>query len=346
MHKSTRKWLSSLALVSISSLVIAGCGSQGSTNSSNSSNSSSTDNPGKQKTIAYLVPSMQPRYFQWVEYGMNEIAPKDGFKVVIYDSKNSTAQQASNVRTALTQGVSAIVLSPVSSTSVEDVLNPAQSAHVPVAFAAIGPPSNVTNYTSAVTSQDLTSGYQGGKYLAQLVKKAGGNQIGVLSLMQDRVNAQNKLKGLKKALKQEGVSIAEMLQTHGDTINEAVTQANDILTAHPNIKGLYCMSDNMGIGAVKALQSRGLLGKVFVVSSDGSPQTISDLKKGYISGIVLQEAVGQGIEATKQVIDALENKPTTKNDPLPEPLITKATLNTSTVQSELRLVYPPTAGSY
>jgi ribose transport system substrate-binding protein len=336
-------------------IVVSGCGNSNQASSSSKPSAPSSDSSAPtstasastapktddKKIIAYIVPSLQPEYFQWVKYGMDQIGEKEGYKVVVYDSRNSTSQQLSNAKTAITAGAVAIVFSPVSSTSAPSVLKVAEEAKVPIAFAAIGPPDGATNYTSAVTSKDFDSGYEGGKYLAQLVKKAGGNEIGVLSLPQDRTNAKNKLAGLEKAVKEEGIKIAQMIQTHDDTVEEQVKEANDILTAHPSIKGFYAMSDNAGTAAVRTLETKNLTGKIFIVSSDGSPRTIDYLKKGQINGIVTQQAVGQGIEATKQVIFAIKGEKVTKDLPLPEPLITTENLNSPEAQENLKLVYPP-----
>jgi len=296
--------------------------------------------------IAYLVPSLDITYWQWVKYGVEQAAKDLNFKVNTYDATNSPAKQAENTHTALTVGAKGIVLSPVSSSSAPTVLNPAQSRDVPVTFAAIGPDPSVTNYASLITSDDYTSGKEAGAFLAKEVKKRGGNEIGLLSLPLDRTNAKAKLKGLKESLDAAGVKLVQTLQTQGLTVREAVSQANDLLTAHPNIKGIYGMYDNAGIGAVRVLKTRGLLGKIAVVSSDGSPETIADIREGDIQGIVVQEAVGQGIEATKQLAAALQDKPVDKSVPLPEPLVTKDNIDSDEIQKILRLVYPPSAGAY
>ena len=72
------------------------------------------------------------------------------------------------------------------------------------------------------------------------------------------------------------------------------------------------MYDEACTGAAKALQTRGMTGKVAVVAADGSPTTIKLLRDGVIQGLFLQEAVGQGIDATTQVSNALTGKPTTQ----------------------------------
>ena len=101
-----------------------------------------------------------------------------------------------------------------------------------------------------------------------------------------------------------------------------MSQANDLLTAHPDMKAIYGMYDEAGTGAAKALQTRGLVGKIALATADGSPTTIKLLRDGAIQGIFLQEAVGQGIDATQQVYNALTGKPVEKDIPLAEPLAT------------------------
>ena len=179
-----------------------------------------------------------------------------------------------------------------------------------------------------------------------LAKARGGNKVGMLSLPQDRENAQKYLKGAQESFKADGCELVQMLQTRGLTVNEAVAQANDLLTAHPDVKAIYGIYDEAATGAVKALQTRGLIGKVAVVTADGSPTTIKLLREGSVQGIFLQEAVGQGVDATEQVFNALKGKPTTKELALVMPLATSETINDPKIQQTVRRVYPPSAGAY
>lgn len=179
-----------------------------------------------------------------------------------------------------------------------------------------------------------------------LAKARGGNKVGMLSLLQDRENAQKYLKGAQESFKADGCELVQMLQTRGLTVNEAVAQANDLLTAHPDVKAIYGMYDEAATGAVKALQTRGLIGNVAVVTADGSPTTIKLLREGSVQGIFLQEAVGQGVDATEQVFNALKGKPTTKELALVMPLATSETINDPKIQQTVRRVYPPSAGAY
>ena len=295
----------------------------------------------RKHTVAYIAPSLDISYWQWVAYGAKTKAKELGMDYIEMDSHNSPADQMNNVRTAITRGVDAIVMGPVSSTSTPPVLRVLKQKNIPIAFTGIGPQPGQTDYTSSVTANNYETGKAEGKFICEQAKKRGGNKIGMLSLPQDRENAQKYLKGAKEAFKADGCDLVQILQTKGLTVREAVNQANDLLTAHPDIKGIYGMYDEAATGAAKVLQTRHLVGKIAVATADGSPTTVRLLKEGVIQGLFLQEAVGQGIEATQQVYNALNDKKVTKDMPLSEPLVTAEDVGTPKSQEKLKRVYPP-----
>ena len=300
----------------------------------------------KKLTVAYIAPSLDISYWQWVAYGVKTKAAELGMNSVEFTSENSPAKQMDNIRTAVTKGVDAIVIGPVSSTRTPPVLAYLKEKKVPIAFTGIGPQPGQTDFTSAVTANNFETGKAQGKFVCQLAKERGGSKVGILSLPQDRENAQKYLLGAEESFKADGCTVAQMLQTRGLTVNEAAQQANDLLTAHPDVKAIYGMYDEAATGAVKALQTRNLVGKVGVVTADGSPTTIKLLREGAVQGIFLQEAGGQGIDATEQVFNALKGKPTTKEVALVMPLVTTKNIADPKIQQTVKRVYPPSAGAY
>ncbi len=301
----------------------------------------SADAQDKKKTVAYLAPSLDISYWQWVGYGVKQKAQELGMDYVEYTSENSPAKQMDNARTAVTKGVDAIVIGPVSSTSTPPLLAYLKAQNIPIAFAGIGPQPGQTDYTSSVTANNYETGKAQGSFVCKLAKERGGDQVGMLSLPQDRENAQKYLKGAEEAFKTDGCTLAQMLETRGLTVNEAVTQANDMLTAHPDIKAIYGMYDEAGTGAAKALQTRGMTGKVGVAVADGSPTTIALLKANAIQGIFFQEAVGQGIDGTQQVFNALTKAPVKKDLALVMPLVTADKVESDEAKKVIARVFPP-----
>ncbi|AAB91772.1 conserved periplasmic solute-binding protein of ABC-transporter (plasmid) [Sinorhizobium fredii NGR234] len=302
---------------------------------------SSVSHAEDRKTVAYLAPSLDISYWQWVGFGVKQKAQELGMDYVEFTSENSPAKQMDNARTAVTKGVDAIVIGPVSSTSTPPLLAYLKSQNIPIAFAGIGPQPGQTDYTSSVTANNYETGKAQGSFVCALAKERGGNKVGMLSLPQDRENAQKYLKGAQEAFAADGCELVQMLETRGLTVNEAVTQANDMLTAHPDIKAIYGMYDEAGTGAAKVLETRGLTGKIGIAVADGSPTTIALLKATAIQGIFFQEAVGQGIDGTLQVFNALTNAPVEKDLALVMPLVTADKIDTAEAKAVIARVFPP-----
>jgi ribose transport system substrate-binding protein len=324
--------------------VLAAC--SGAPSATTSATNKASGEPARGKTVAYFAPSLGISYWQWVGYGVKTQAKQLGMKYVSYNANNDQGQQLANMRTAMTAGVDAIVIGPVSSTSVPPLLQLAASKNIPVAFAGIGAPPGVENYTSAVTANNEATGVAEGKFICDAAKKLGGNQVGMLSLPKDRENAQKYLKGAQQSFKAGGCTLVQVIQTKGLTVGEAVQETKDLLTAHPDIKGIYGMYDEAGTGASQVLGSMGLTGKVALATADGSPTTVKLVRDRKLDALFLQGAVGQGIEATTQTARAIEGKKTTKAIPLEEPMVTPANIDKPAVQEQLKRVYPPSAGAY
>ncbi|MBV8578732.1 MAG: substrate-binding domain-containing protein, partial [Acetobacteraceae bacterium] len=166
-------------------------------------------------TVAYIAPSLDISYWQWVAYGVKTQAAKLGMDYIEMTSENSPGTQMNNVRTAVTRGVKAIVMGPVSSASTPPVLRFLKEKHIPIAFTGIGPQPGETDYTSSVTANNYETGKAEGEFVCKLAKERGGNKVGMLSLPQDRENAQKYLKGAKEAFAADGCDLVAILETHG-----------------------------------------------------------------------------------------------------------------------------------
>ncbi|MGL6202015.1 MAG: substrate-binding domain-containing protein [Lachnospiraceae bacterium] len=348
-----KKVIAILAAMVCGVTLITGCGSSSSGETETSSDVDGTTDDSTvqeeigEKTLVYLSPSMDILYWQWVEDGVKQAAEEAGYKVVTYDSGNSATEQATNAQTAITNGAAGVILSPVSSTSCPTVLDACEEAGIPCTIAAIGTEEGVDNYTCFASADDETSGYDAGMYLIEKAEELGSKKIGVIALPMDRTNAQKKMAGLEKAVEETGAEIAQTIQCEDLTVSEAVSLINDLLTANPDITGIYCMYEQAGTGAVTALETAGLEGEIAIVSSDGSPESIALVREGKIAGIVVQEAVGQGLVATEELCKALNGEEIAeKIVETPEPLVTTENIDDPEIQEILELVYPASAGSY
>ena len=115
----------------------------------------------------------------------------------------------------------------------------------------------------------------------------------------------------------------------------AVTE--NILTAHPEVNGLFASAEPSSVGAAQALKSRGLAGKVKLVAFDSSEGLVADLSAGVIDALIAQDPFKIGYEGVKAVTEKLDGKSPAKNIDLSATVITKADLDKPEIK---KLLHP------
>ena len=97
-----------------------------------------------------------------------------------------------------------------------------------------------------------------------------------------------------------------------------------MLSAHPNMVGIFGQSDAMALGAVKAAKDAGRLQKMTIVGIDGFPDMFSSIQSGGAFATMAQQPYAMGQLAAKDAILAMQGK--TKGIPrtqyLQAPLVT------------------------
>jgi ribose transport system substrate-binding protein len=111
----------------------------------------------------------------------------------------------------------------------------------------------------------------------------------------------------------------------------------NILTAHPEIDGLFASSEPSAIGALQAIKARNLGGKVKVVGFDSTDTMIEDLKAGVLSAFVVQDPFKMGFEAVKTIADKLAGRQPPKHTDLPAVVVTPENLQKPEIQ---KLLFP------
>jgi ribose transport system substrate-binding protein len=98
----------------------------------------------------------------------------------------------------------------------------------------------------------------------------------------------------------------------------------DVLTAHPQLGGVFSATDDYGLGVAQALVKAKKLG-VANVSIDGDPHAVQDIIDGNgMNAEIAQDFKQMGYRAVKTLADAIDGKPVPKEIILATPLITKA----------------------
>ena len=211
------------------------------------------------------------------------------------------------MRTAVNRGVTAVVLSPIDTSTTPVALNVAERAKIPVSIAGVGTTSGT--YVSFVTSDDYESSKKVGQFMAEVLKAKGAAKapVGIITVSLAQVNAQHRVAGFKETLEPTGSKVVAVDQAQQVTVAEAYKFATDMLTAHPDLKGIFADYDNGAVGAAQALTALHRR-DVVLIGFDGSPQTVGEMLDGRIYAINIQPAVNMGAQAFDLLWSSLHGK--------------------------------------
>jgi ribose transport system substrate-binding protein len=258
------------------------------------------------KEIVYLTPGLDLPFWRYLSKGIEATAKKAGYSYQALDSHNSADTQLKNAQDAIARGVAGIAISPTDSSTAPSVLALAARAHIPVVVADIG--TNSGEYVSFVISDNKEGAHGVGQALAAALKEKGwtDGSIGLITISQARKNGQARTGGFRDAMKEAGITKeAGLQQMQSYTADETFKFTQDMLTANPEMRGMFIQTDQPTIGALRAIKAGHRDGTLLVAAFDGIPEFVDLLKKGEIVASGMQQPYLMGAKSGEALISAL-----------------------------------------
>lgn len=281
------------------------------------------------KEIVYLTPGLDLPFWRAVSKGVETAAKDKGYTFQVLDSHNSPQTQLQNAQDVIVRGVAGIVLSPTDSSTAPSVLALAQKAGIPVVIADIG--TNSGDYVTYVSSNNYEGAHGVGLALAAALKAKGWEtgSVGIVGISQARKNGQARTKGFRDGLKDGGFAGKEagLMQMQSYTTDETYKFSQDLLTANPDMRGLYIQTDQPTLGALRAIKAARRTGEVLVAAFDGIPEFVDLLKSGQIVVTGMQQPFLMGTSAGTALIESLGGTMPEKEIVVPILAVTSATID-------------------
>jgi inositol transport system substrate-binding protein len=286
-------------------------------------NQSQKSESGEKKiVIGATMLSMQNEFVVNVADAMEAKAKELGAELIVVDAERSALKQVEQVESFIAQGVDAIILNPC---EVE-----ASSPAVKLALAAKIPIINVNSETTATpTAFSGSDDEEAGKIAMKLIVEKLGGKGNVLMIhgFMGQAAQIKRSNGAKEILKANpGIKLLAEQTADWDREKGMSLTENWIQSFGAQINAIFAQNDEMGLGAVKALEAAGLKSKVIVVSIDAIPDALQAVKKGSLDATVFQNATEQGGKAIETAIKAAKGEKFEKEVLIPFQLVTKENL--------------------
>lgn len=270
--------------------------------------------------VAFVPQLIGIPYFTAMDEGGQQAAKDLGCEWIYSGDTTASADlQVTQIDSLIRRGVDALSLSVLDSSSTNPSIKKAQDAGI-IAYTSDSdaPDSSRDFYVAQADDVKL-----GETLMEELAKEIGGKgKVGIVSGVATATNLNTWIKAMQDyaAKNYPDIEILDVKYTTNGSSEEALQQAQDLMTANPDLKGLVGVASSTIPGVCQAVDQAGLAGKVKVIGY-GSPATVKEyMEDGIMEASILwdakklgyltcwagyQAAVGNDFEAA-QHIDAID----------------------------------------
>lgn len=245
--------------------------------------------------------------------------------ISIVDGANDQATQTNQIQNFITQGVDALIINPVNSSSAETITDMVVKANIPLVYINREPSADEearweqNNWNVTYVGCDAK---QSGTFQGEIIKDIGldtldmnkNGKIDYIMIKGDpeNVDAQYRTEYSVKALTDAGLQVNKLDEEVGNwdqaTAQQLVANA---LSSHGNdVEVVFCNNDAMALGALQAIQTAGrTVGKdIYLVGVDALSEALEDVIKGTITGTVFNDHFSQSHTAADAAVDYITGK--------------------------------------
>jgi ribose transport system substrate-binding protein len=264
-------------------------------------------------TVA-VIPKVAVPFFDDCNKGASEEAKDLGVKYQWVVPENTQgATQVKIIEDLTARHVDGIAISVNEPRSVQGVIKQAIAAGIKVlTYDSDSANSGRSMYIGTVNEK---AGEVMGQQMAEAIN--GEGKIAIVTGQLGASNLNERIAGVKKAL--AAYPKITIVDTEGteDDLAKAVSVTEALFRAHPDLKGLFGVSQVGGPAATKVLAEQEFAdrkGKLKIFAFDDLPDTIRGVKDGYINGIMVQRPVTMGRLAVQHLVSEIQGKETDTKD--------------------------------
>lgn len=204
----------------------------------------------KSNLIGLIVPQISYFFFPSVINGIEELAHKNGYNLLILQSKESYEREVENIDILISNNVEGILASVSRATKdISHFINLTDMKMPLVLFDRIVKEIN----TDIVLVDDIDGSYNAVRHLLQVGKRRIAICTGSLNLLISR----NRLEGYKNALSEKGILIDEEIIISAETPEDAEQKTLELLESGNPPDGIFAISDLTMSGVMKAIYKSG-----------------------------------------------------------------------------------------
>lgn len=336
-----KRWSTSILTIftlGILLLQLTGCGSVQIQNNNSGSGGSSGNNNGNKNAplkIAVVPKAIGFDFWEQVHKGAQCAASKQQNVTIEWNGVTAETDvngQVDLLTNYITQGVNGIVYAATDAKALKQVTDQALKQNVTVVNIDSGTNPQPTNVPLFATDNIASAG-KAADLLSQALN--GKGKIAFIPFQAGTATNDQRAKGFKDGLKNHpGLQLVAEQSSQSD-YNTALRVTEDILSAHPDLNGIFAANEPGVLGAAEAVRRAGKAGKIVIIGWDAAPDEVKGVKEGVISALVVQNPFKMGYDGLNAAVKMIRQKSQASNEDTGVTFVTKDNINDPKVQAVL-----------
>lgn len=285
-------------------------------------------------TMGLVVMSTNSEYWLAVKAGAERALNAVGGNLIFTGpADNADVQgQVARVEDLINRRVDAILLTPLNADALVAPVKKAIKAGIPVII--IDSAINWDGMTSFIATDNVAASRIAMQKLVDLI--GGKGKVAIVNALAGIPSNDGRNIGAKQIVdKNPGVKLLPIQYS----LDQAAAMQNteNIITANPDLKGIFGAFNRGALGAAQALINRSMAGKVHFVAFDADPDEIRLLKEGVIDALVVQQPFEMGRMGVEFALKAMKGARVPKLIHTPVAVVTRDNMNAPEIQ---KVLYP------
>ena len=286
-------------LIIVAQLFLSGCES--------SEEHRDISNTPKKLSIAVIPKGATHEHWKSVHLGAKRASEELGVEIIWKGpiKEDDREEQLQIYETFIARKVDAIVIAPIDDRVFVRPVHEAKNLGIPtVIFDSALQDSFHISFVS-------TDNYRGGVLGAELIGKLIGGKGKLIMMRYQEGSAATEYREagfLDTIAKFPGIEILSENQYSGATTESAYQTSENLLNRFSEFDAIWTPNESSTFGCLRALQDRGLAGKVVFVGFDTSRKLVDAMSAGEIQGLSLQNPFGMGYLSVKTVVAYLRGE--------------------------------------
>lgn len=200
--------------------------------------------------IGVIIPEITHHFFSSVISGVEEVANRNGYNVVIFQSNEQYEREVSICQSILNSRIDGVLVSMSKTTAKVDHFKELQQAGIPIVFF-----DRICGDIDSdrVVVDDFAGAYAAVKHMISV----GCRRIAHYSAPQTMQIAQKRQMGYIQALKDAGLPIDENLIIQCDNQADAMVVTDRLMASNQKPDGIFAVNDLTAAGAMYAIKHMG-----------------------------------------------------------------------------------------